>query len=177
MTTPRRHAGRVAALLGLAVAALCGCGYTVGNAYQAQVRTVAVPMFRSESFRRGIEYQLTDAVIREIQNRTPFRIADESSADTRLVGRVIQFEKLPLTNTLFDDPRQLDMTMAVEVRWEDLRDGTVLASQQIPISPDAVTLLSTGTFAPEVGQSRATAERAAVDNMARQVVDLMETPW
>ena len=40
-----------------------------------------------------------------------------------------------------------------------------------------VALLSTASFAPEVGQSRATAEREAVDNMARQIVDLMETPW
>ena len=32
-------------------------------------------------------------------------------------------------------------------------------------------------FAPETGQSRATAERSGVDSMARQIVDLMESPW
>lgn len=177
MIPPRRPAGRFAALLGPAVLALAGCGYTVGNAYQAEVRTVHVSIFGSESFRRELEFQLTEQVHREIQNRTPFRIAHEATADTRLVGRIVQAEKYPLTNTVFDDPRELQMNVAVEVRWEDLRSGEVIACQRIPIGPDTIGLLSTASFAPETGQSRATAERTAIDNMARQIVDLMETPW
>ncbi|HEX6985055.1 MAG TPA: LPS assembly lipoprotein LptE [Planctomycetaceae bacterium] len=177
MSQPRRHACRVAALLVSAVAALVGCGYTVGNAFQAPVRTVAVPVFRSESFRRGLEFQLTEAVQREIQNRTPYLLAHESTADTRLVGRIVQAEKYPLTPTPFDDPRELELHLAVEVRWEDLRTGQLLACQTVPISPDAIALVSEASFAPETGQSRATAERKAVEIMARQIVDLMETPW
>lgn len=177
MTPTRRTAARLAALTGLVALALSGCGYTVGNAFQAQVQTVSVDIAGSESFRRELEFQLTERVHREIQNRTPFRIAHEANADTRLVARIVSAEKFPLTQTTFDDPRELQMNLAVEVKWEDLRSGQVIACQQIPIGPDSVALLSTASFAPEVGQSRATAEREAVDNMARQIVDLMETPW
>ena len=168
---------RIAALLAPAAVALAGCGYTVGNSFQAPVRTVAVPVFANESFRRGLEFQLTDQVQREIQLRTPYRIADESAADTRLVGRIVQAEKYPLTPTPFDDPRELQLHLAVEIRWEDLRSGQVIACQTLPISPDAFALVSQSAFAPEIGQSRATAEQQAVQNMARQIVDLMETPW
>ena len=177
MTSPRPAAARFAALFGLAAVALAGCGYTVGNAFQAEVRTVSVSIFGNESFRRELEQPLTDQVHREIQNRTPFRIAHEANADTRLVGRILQAEKLPLTNTPFDDPRELQMNLAVDVRWEDLRSGEVIACQRIPISPETIALLSTASFAVETGQSRASAERTAIDNMARQIVDLMETPW
>jgi outer membrane lipopolysaccharide assembly protein LptE/RlpB len=177
MTSPRRTAGRLAALLGPAILALAGCGYTVGNAYQADVQTVAVSIFGSESFRREFEEQLTEQVQREIQNRTPFRIAHDETADTRLVARIVQAEQLPLTNTVFGGPRELQMNVAVEVRWEDLRSGELIACQQIPIGPDTIALLSTASFAPETGQSRASAERTAVNSMARQIVDLMETPW
>ncbi|MBA3312551.1 MAG: LPS assembly lipoprotein LptE [Planctomycetota bacterium] len=173
-----RHAARLFGLLALTVSTLLGCGYTVGRAFDAPVRTVAVPTFTNESFRRGIEQQLTEAVHREIQNRTPFRLArDEASADTRLVGRIIQAEKYAMTPTPFGDPRELELHLAVEVRWEDLRTGQVIACQQMPISPDAIALVSQSSFAPETGQSRATGERSAVENMARQIVDLMESPW
>ena len=77
--------------------------------------------------------------------------------------------------TLRDDPRKRDL--AIDVTWEDQRSGQVLAAQTVPISPDAVALISHASFAPETGQSRATAERKAMDITARQIVDLMETPW
>ena len=173
-----RPAAVLTGLLALTVSLLVGCGYTVGNAFGAPVRTVAVPVFQNESFRRGIELQLTDAVHREIQTRTPFRLArDENTADTRLIGRIVQLEKYPLTPTPFGDPRQLQLNMAVEVRWEDLRTGQTIACQQMPLSPDMIALINETDFAPETGQSRATGERGAVENMARQIVDLMESPW
>lgn len=172
------HAKTAAALLALSLIALVGCGYTVGNAFQAPVQTVAVPTFTSESFRRGWEQQLTEAVHREIQNRTPYRLVrDDAVADTRLTGRIVSAEKFQITQTPFGDPRELQLHLAVEVRWEDLRTGQLLACQQVPISPDAIALVSQSSFAPETGQSRATGERSAVENMARQVVDVMETPW
>ena len=164
-------------LFAVALCGLAGCGYAVGNGFDTQIHTVAVPVFASTSFRRGIEFQLTEAVQKEIQDRTPFRLADESTADTRLVGRLVQADKRRIINTQFDDPRQLEFNLAMEVRWEDTRNGRVLALRTIPISPDTVALTSSATFAPEIGQSRATAEQTAVTNMARQVVDLMEVPW
>src|SRR5690606_40202285 len=112
---PRFLQSRFSAFFALMLTAVSGCGYTVGNAFQAPVRTVAVPTFTSESFRRGLEFQLTEAVQREIQNRTPYRLAHESVADTRLVGRIVQAEKYMVTPTGFGDARELEFNLAVEV--------------------------------------------------------------
>ncbi len=38
-------------------------------------------------------------------------------------------------------------------------------------------LFSSGEFAPELGQSLATANQEAIGKMARQIVDMMEAPW
>ena len=48
---------------GVAVA-VSGCGYTIGSAFQHNVQTVYVPIATSEDFRRGPEFQLTEAVAR-----------------------------------------------------------------------------------------------------------------
>ena len=49
------------------VALFCasGCGYTVGNASQGSVRSVYVPIANSDDFRRGYEFQLTEAVLQK----------------------------------------------------------------------------------------------------------------
>ena len=66
---------------------LSGCGYTVGNGFSPDIRTVSVPIFENATFRRGIEVQITEAVQKEIQKRTPYRLAKGLDADTRLTGR------------------------------------------------------------------------------------------
>ncbi|MEX1241452.1 MAG: hypothetical protein WEB30_17155, partial [Cyclobacteriaceae bacterium] len=65
----------------------------------------------------------------------------------------------------------------VEASWVDLRSGRILAEQTIPIAPEVVHLVSEASFAPEIGQSLATGTQAAVDTMARSIVEMMETPW
>ena len=154
-----------------------GCGYMLGSFHGGDVRTVAVPVFESNSNRRGIEYQLTEAVQNEIKARTPFRIAKEPYADTRLKGRIIEIRKRPLGENRYDDPRALQYSLSVQVVWEDLRNGNVLAEQTIPINPVGLSLETNADFSPELGQSQATANQKAIQQLAAQIVDRMEAPW
>jgi hypothetical protein len=166
----------------LALAALfallgSGCGYRVGPNYAPNIRTVHVPVFKTESFRRGFELQLTEAVQREIQTTTPYRLANEPMADTRLIGRIVEITKRPVNQNKFDDPRELELAMAVEVRWEECSTGRVLRQQTFPLNQMATQAISQVTFAPEAGQSLATATKDAVDQLSSQIVHLMEAPW
>lgn len=169
--------GHCRVLLLLALLLPAGCGYVVGGAYAPDIRSVHVPTFTSDSFRRGIELQLTEAVQNEIKDRTPYRITRGQSADTRLTGHIVEIRKAVLGENKYDDPRELQFSLAIEVTWEDLRSGQVLAQQQVPINPDIVQLVSHAAFAPEVGHSRATATQDAVDDLAQQIVGMMEAPW
>ena len=164
-------------LFGLLCLIQCGCGYMVGGVHSADVRTVAVPTFGNDTFRRGMEFELTEAIQKEIQNRTPFRIAREPNADTKLSGRIIQVGKRSLNQSRFNDTREAELSFAVEVVWEDTRSGQILAQRQMPLAPESVKLLNNNSFAPEVGHSLATAKQQATSQMARQIVDMMESPW
>lgn len=157
---------------------LAGCaGYMVGGGYAPDVRTVHVPTFTTDSFRRGFELQLTEAVHKQIQQRTPYRLSSEHGADTRLTGHVIEIRKDVLTENQYDDPRELQLSLAVEVRWEDLRTGQMLAQRQIPLGSNAAQLIAQTSFAPELGHSLATATQNVVDQLARDIVGMMEAPW
>jgi hypothetical protein len=156
---------------------VAGCGYNIGAPFQAEIQSVHVPIFKSTSYRRNLEYQLTEAVQKEIQKQSHFKVVKEPQADTRLTGHIIDVRKERLGENGYDDPRELQMQFSVEVTWEDLRTGQILMQNRIPISPESVRLLSTADFAPELGQSQATATQDAIDRMARQIVQMMETPW
>lgn len=159
------------------VSAIPGCGYTLGNGFSPDIKTVSVPIFENDTYRRGLEYQLTEAIQKEIQNRTPYRLARGDNADTRLSGRIVQVRKDVLGENNNDDPRQLQLSIMVRVTWENLRTGEVLAKSEVPVAPEAIPLLTQAGFAPELGQSQATAAQTAIDQMARHIVNMMETPW
>lgn len=164
-------------VLALGLLGASGCGYTVGAPYAMDVRTVHVPTFQCSDFRRGYELQLTEAVQKQIQLRTPYRLAKEPGADTRLTGRIVSIDKRVPNQNRFDDPRELELSIGVEIKWEDLRTGQIINQQTIPMAGNVAQILGTTSFAPEAGQSLATATQDAVNNLARQVVGLMETPW
>ena len=69
------------------------------------------------------------------------------------------------------------MLLAVNIRWEDTRTGRVISERLVPIGQPGTDLVSIASFAPEVGQSRATAEQTALDDLARDIVGEMELPW
>lgn len=148
----------------------------MGNGFEPEIQSVYVPIFKSQSDRRGLEFQLTEAVQKEIQLRTPFRVVDQPSADTQLIGKIVNTRKRVLGETKNDDPRELQMSLTVEVRWENLKTGEVLAEKRVPISQNEIQLIQNAEFAPEVGQSLATAYQQVMDRMAREIVDLMEAP-
>ena len=120
------------------------------------------------------EVQITEAVQKEIQKRTPYRLAKGLDADTRLTGRIVQISKNALTENQFDDPRELQFSLMVVVKWENLRTGEILAQQETPLSPTAIPLTTQAEVAPEVGQSLATGTQDATDQLARQIVNMME---
>src|SRR5439155_14716826 len=120
--------------------AASGCGYTVGAPFSPEIRSVHVPIFNSGSNRRFLEYQLTEAVQKQIQQRSHFRLVKEDEADTRLTGRIIDLRKSALGQTRNSDARELQANLQVEITWEDLRSGQIMREQRVPIPPELLRL-------------------------------------
>jgi len=78
-----------------------GCGYhTAGKASRLpdSVHTIAVPTFENKTQTYRIEARLTEAVVREFNSRTKYRIATRpDDADAVLRGTVVSTQIEPLT--------------------------------------------------------------------------------
>jgi hypothetical protein len=116
-------------LSALLVASLqAGCvGYRYGTTalYQQNIRTIHVPMVRTDSFRVELGPQFTEILQKRIEDRTPFKLADASTADSVFICRIINDTKQVVTETVTDEPRDLLVGISIETNWTD-RFGNVL---------------------------------------------------
>ena len=155
--------------------ALAGCGYSTRPMYPCSVQTVYVPMFQSKVFRRGMEFQLTEAVIKEIERKTPYKVVRSANAYTTLKGEIKGARKRVLIQTPEDEPRELEMALTVDIEWRDNRSGALLCHNQSEGTP--ILVRQSDLYAPELGQTTATAVHEAIDKLAVQIVAMMEEPW
>ncbi len=166
----------------LLVASLGGCAaYQIGNQslYPSHIKTVHVPVFDSLSFRRNLGEQLTEAVIKEIETKTPYKVVgNPATADSVLTCKIIQDQRCLIVQDWYNDPRQMQLFFNVQVSWVDHKGDVLRDSQPIVITPATSTsLTSSSTLTAEVGQSGATAEQLALQRAAEQIVGMMEMPW
>lgn len=159
---------------------LAGCAtYHVGNAtlYPPHIRTVYVPIFESDSYRRFLGEQLTEAVMKEIEAKSPYKVVGTPNADSVLSGRIISETKRVLVEDPFDNPREVEVALQVEVQWSDRRGNEIQPMPMLPLPPELSLVGGTATLIPEVGQSVAVAHQQAIQRLAEQIVAMMETPW
>jgi hypothetical protein len=162
------------------LASLAGCaGYQIGNQslYPAHIRTVYVPMFDSTSYRRNLGEQLTEAVQKEIELKTPYKVVHDPNADSILSGQIVGETKRLVVGSRTGDPRELQVNLRVQVSWIDRWGGVIRQAEPIPLPPEVTEVSASGNVIPEVGQSVAVADQQALSRLAEQIVALMETPW
>ena len=174
MNAPARAAvlGGLVALLG------AGCqdvdptvGYSSQSLYRSDVRTVSVPIFQSRDFRRDLEFRLTEAIIKQIESATPYKVVDDRSrADTELSGEVHQVSQNVLANEYNTDlPQELHLAMNVSFAWKDLRSGELLVRRD--------RFLQSAEYLPLAGESFHQGSQIAIDKIAARIVEQMEADW
>lgn len=165
-------------LVGLCFVTGCAA-YRFGSAsmFRPGIRTVHVPVVRNNTFRHDLGIRLTEALVKEIDQRTPYKVTGDPNADSTLSCRIIDEAKLVLTETLSDDPRALDAAISVRATWT-ARDGEMLMQNSvIPESDFTIGFGQDARFVPEAGQSVDSATQVAIDNLASRIVSQMEVRW
>jgi len=165
-------------------------GYTTRPNYDPGIRTIRVPIFKNNTFIRGLEFDLTRAVIREIGVRTPFKVVSaDCPADTELTGTITALNKLVINRNQLNEIREGQTTLAVEIVWRDLRTGEVLSQPRPKADPDGppppppdappkpLLIQSLGNYIPELGGTTTTSLQENVNRLAVQIVSKMEIPW
>ncbi len=177
---PARGATRFVAILLLLVAAASGCaGYHVGtpSLYDCRFRTVYVPIFDSVSYRRNLGERLTEAVIKEIELKTTYKVVGRPPADTILTGRIVDEGRSTVIPSPVGGPRDADLRLAVEVAWIDSRGQVIRESGPIDLPTATERVTDSADVLPEYGQSIATGQQQAIHRVAEQIVAMMEVPW
>jgi len=157
-----------------------GCAsYRVGarSLYAPDVTTVYVPMIESDSFRRDLGERLTEAVVKEIELKTPFKVVGNPDADSILSARLVSETKRVIVENPNDQPRSIEVGMIAEVTWQNRRREPLRLPTSIALPPELLPIGQTATLIPEVGQSDAVAQQQAIERLAQQIVSTMEEPW
>ena len=104
--------------------------------------------FKTQSFRRDIEKQLTEAVIKEITLRTPYKVVgNHEEADSLLTGTITYADKNLVVEAPTNLPRELNATINVAVNWTH-NPPTEIEEQRLP-----TIVTETINFVPEVGET------------------------
>ena len=164
-------------IVGLGLTAI-GCasdpteGYSSSPVFSTHIRTVAVPIFENESFHQGIEFELTDALIKEIEARTPYKVTTQPRADTILTGRIktVKLDQLSKSR-LTGLGEEVITSVTIDFEWKDWRTDAPLVARKsfsghglaVPSAPTSERL--------ELGRM------AAVQQLARDIVDEMRAAW
>ncbi len=177
---PHHLLPRVAALLVLIPCSACAT-YQVGadTLYAPDVQTIYVPMIESDSFRRDLGERLTEAIVKEIELKTTFKVVSTPNADAVLYCHLRNDVRRVLVEDAFDAPRALENNLRAEVSFVNRRriGGVAVAPQFIDIPPEIVDVGQTSVMIPAIGQSVSSSQQQAIERLAQQIVGSMEEAW
>lgn len=163
-TPPRPSpAARVLGLLFLA-SGWVSCGYEIGNLYE--IRDVKVDIFENNSERRTQEFDLTDAVVREIASRG-IRVNARDAAYT-LKGTILDL-RTPSVVDQKNTARTVvgSVALALEIRLIDAQGNEVWKDRRT----------ESGSFTALRGESFESARQKVFARLARWVVAHLEKQW
>lgn len=146
-------------------------GYSDESLFPEDVGSVYVKMFDNRSYRRGVEYELTDALAKRIEAETPYKIiSSPDRADTVISGQIVQ-----ITEAVLSSERQTGRVLEGEVQlravvnWKNLKTGELLIDNR--------SVSAAASYSQWQNQGFNYASTLAANNLARRIVELMEKEW
>lgn len=168
---------RVSLIVLAALLGLTGCGYhALGTATHlpADARTLAVPVFATQTTKYHTETVMTDAVVREFAARSRLRVTPNADGDPDVVlhGTILQESVAPLTyNTSTQQSSSFLITVVASVQLT-ARDGRVLFENKNYVFRQQYQ--STTDLPVYFDESPAAIERLSRDFARALVADVLE---
>ena len=120
---------------------------------------------------------LTETIQKEIERRTPFKLANIETSDSVMTCRLTSDSKRVVSQTNTHEPRLLKSVLTVEVKWVDRRGTPLIETRFLPPGESTFYFAENDDFVPEAGQSISTANQRVVERLANHIVDQMEARW
>jgi hypothetical protein len=155
-----------------ALAGFCGCaGYSNESLFPKEVGSVYVEMFDNQTFWRGVEYELTDAIAKRIEAETPYKIiSSRDRADSVISGQIVSINQLWVsTERETGQPLEKEVELQATVNWKNLKTGELLI--------DNKSVSASASYSEWQEQGFRYGSTLAANNLARRIVELMEKEW
>lgn len=160
------------AVLTLLLLGMTGCGYSTKELFPQQYTTIASPSFENRTFYRGMEFELAEALAKQIESRTPYKIVAPGAAQTILEGTITNVEQTRLSRRRPGGmPQEVEVTVTADFVWKDLTSGEVLADRR--------GFVSVGRYVPTAGINEPfeVAQHQALQQMAADIVSALRSDW
>ena len=145
-------------------------GYTSRSHFDESIKSVQVNIFSTKEFRRGLEFELAEALVKRIESDSPYKVLKDSQADTVLDGQLVKVRQSVLADLYASDlPAEKQQQLVVNFTWKDRRSGRILAQGQ--------GLRVVAEYTPPVGETFFTGQQELMDKMARKIVKQMRQTW
>jgi hypothetical protein len=145
-------------------------GYQWTSLHREDYDSIAVPVFQSTSYERGLEFKLTRAVIQQIELKTPYKVLPRERAQTILEGSITASSAATLSqNDLAVVPQEQLLTVRCDFIWKDLRTGRILAQRK--------NVEFAARYYATLGEDRFIGQQGAVEKLALAIVEEMEADW
>lgn len=169
---------RIAVLLPAVLLLFAACasdptqGYSSASTFPTQYATVAIDIFKNDTFSRDIEFELADALVKEVEARTPYKVTPSVRADTILTGRITRVELDQLSKSKVTGlSEEVVLTVTVDFTWTNARTGEVIEERR--------EFTGHSLFLPSApsGEPIELAEFGVVQGLARDIVGELRSDW
>lgn len=145
-------------------------GYTWNSLFREDIQTVAVPIFTNTSFRRGYEFRLTEAIVKQIEANAPYKVVPRERADTILEGQITDVRILTVSRDYRTNlPNEQLMTITLDLLWKDLRNGQILMQRK--------GLAHQAVYYPLLGEGSFVGSQETIEDVSRVIVEQMQADW
>lgn len=165
-----RHAILLTLLLAMGGGA---CAYRFAGSeqlYPEDISTVAIPTVTNATAERGDTAQLTTALVRALEARTPYRVARAEKADTLLEVKISDIRRRTTSrDTVTALPDEQLYVVLADIVWKDLRTGEVLVRLE--------NFEQTAALYPTLGESDFLSSQDAAEQLAIGIVEALGADW
>ena len=150
------------------IASSAGCYRIAGKAYD-DVDTVSVRVFVNKTLYRDVDFQLTDALRREVSALTYYSVGTPDDADAVLEGEVTEYQE---PAEVIDENQEVTsrrIHLAASYKLIDSASGDVLAGPK--------TARWSELYRVRSGLSLAEVREKAVRKLAQKIVQDVFQPW
>lgn len=142
-----------------------GCGYSLGFAPPAGVRTVAVQVVGNSSFRQRLERDLTRSVARQISEYSGLRLAPSREADAVLEVEIVAVRNTTLVTGITRPVEEGSVDAVARIRLVERRTGETLVDRH---------LRDIAEYRVLIGEGESTARSELVTDLGRAIVLALE---